>query len=146
MNENKVVAIGFVDVSRGDLLGSQQAIINLGRVNLPVQKDGYWLAKTLGKVSKVMKHELGVAQKESNRLLGELGTDITDNDGNKTGQKGIAQTDVETMSKYADAMEAFNTQMVAIAGCRRVPLSTLEAAGVALPLADQAALHWLLQE
>ncbi|MFA6903341.1 MAG: hypothetical protein WC236_09685 [Gallionellaceae bacterium] len=137
---------GSISVSRSDLLLSQAALVNLGRVSLPVQKDGYWLAKTLGKINKAMKHELRSTQDESNRLIEEYGTELEDKDGNKTRQKGIQQTDVATMQKYAEEMEKFNSELIFIENVQPVSLAALESAGVMLQLADQAALQWLIEE
>jgi len=135
-----------IKVTRGELLQSQAALGNLGRVSLPVQKDGYWLVKTLAKINAAVKRELKAAQKESNRLLEELGEDVLDKDGNRTGQRGIAQTNVESMNLYSDAMEQFNSEFVALPEVSKVKLSVLEEGSVSMTLADQASLLWLFQE
>ena len=141
----KVVNAGL-PVSRHDLLQSQRALANLGNVQLPVEKERYWLAKTLGKLNRALAKELNASQEESNRLITLHGTDTLDEKGEKTGQKGIQKTDIATMKLYTDAMEKFNSETVTVFGARRVPLAALQNAGVVLPLADQAALEWLLEE
>lgn len=135
-----------INVSRGDLLNSQAALIHLGGVSLPVGRDNYWLAKTVGKLTKAMKREMLAAQRESNRLIAELGDDVKDENGATTGQKGIAQTNVAVMQQYHEAMESFNAEALVIENVKPVSLAALEAAGVSLTIADQSALGWLIEE
>lgn len=146
MNREDNVHPLYIKVTRNDLLQSQSALISLGRVSLPVQRSRYWLAKTIGRINAAVKREMLAAQKESNRLIAIHGEELKDKDGNATGQRGIVQTNVETMQKYHEDMEQFNAEIITIENARQVPLEDMEAAGVSLSIADQASLHWLLKE
>lgn len=145
-NKGKEMIEECIVVPRGDLLNSQAALIHLGGVSLPVGRDNYWLAKTVGKLTKTMKHEMLAAQRESNRLIAELGDDVKNEEGVATGQKGIAQTNVDVMQQYHEAMEAFNAELLVIENVKPVSLTALEAAGVSLTISDQAAMGWLIEE
>lgn len=134
-----------IKVTRGELLMSQAAIGNLGQAKLVVQKDSYWLAKTLGKVNTALKRELIATQQWSNRLVDLHGTEVMGEDGvTPTGRRGIQQTDVKAMEAYHKDMEAFNAETVLVDGAAPVKLSAL--AEVSLSLADQSALQWLIVE
>lgn len=141
--EDNVVKL-TVSVSRGDLLSSQQALANLGSLSLPVERDRYWMARTLSAVQKEFKRTHSETQKESNRLIEMYGKELPDAEGKPTGRRGIEQTDVNALQMYAEDMDAFREEIVVIVGARKLPIDELQSLGVRLPLADQAVLHWLL--
>jgi hypothetical protein len=129
----------MITVIRGELMDSKAAIENLGKVYIPADKAKYWFIKTLSKVQKVLRQNGVLSQKESNRLVEELGTEQP----NKT--KGIAPTDSATMKQYTEAMEAFMEQPVEI-DVRKISLADLAANQVSLTANDQIALMWLIDE
>lgn len=135
-----------ITLSRGELLNSAKALSNLDNVFLPVEKERYWLVKTLSKVRTALKQENKRMQATSNQLVEEFGVYLKDKDGNPSKQKGIEQTDSENMTKYNDAMEACAEELVSIEGVRQIKLEALQGATVSLTIGDQITLQWLIQE
>lgn len=128
-----------ITLRRGDLLDSMQAIEALGKTYVPMGKDNYWFAKSMGKIKTKFKQEQRHAQSKANELIKQYGKQ-QDN-----GRFGIDPNDVENMQKYQDDMEKVLDESITIS-IHRIAVSKLEEAKVALTLNDQVALDWLLEE
>jgi len=128
-------------VQRGELIESKAALDALGKVYMPMGKEKYWLVKSLSKVQKVLRQQNVLSQKESNRLVEELGTVP---EGSTTGAKGIAPNS-PVMKQYTDAMEEFMVETVEL-DVKKIALADLSANQVSLTVNDQIALMWLIDE
>lgn len=129
----------MITITRGVLMESKTAVDALGKVYVPVGKDRYWFIKSLSKIQMALKREGKNFNKESNRVVTEIGTD------QPNGRKGIQKDDLVSMDKYNEAMEKFMEQPVQV-DIKQITLTQLEEAQVTLQANDQVALLWLFEE